>query len=101
MARESALIVLDGYPLQVFMQAVKDQVPPAIAVITSGLRDHAKAVLVGTAPASLPKPEPNPAQLKAVEPPPTHVVNKADPVLAAANFQPLDRGPERILKVTP
>jgi hypothetical protein len=99
LARDSAVIVLDAHPLRVFLEAVKAQVPPEAGLVTNVLRDHAKAVLAGTAPASLPKPEPDPAQLKAVEPPPTHVINTADPVLAAANFQPLDRGPERILKV--
>jgi hypothetical protein len=101
LARESALIVLDARPLKVFLEAVKQQVPPEVGLVSSVLRDHAKAVLAGTAPASLPKPEPAPAQLKAVEQPPTHVVNKADPVLAAADFQPLDRGPARTLKVGP
>jgi hypothetical protein len=101
LARESTLIVLDAQPLHVFIDAVKQQVPPEVEAISKVLREHAKAVLGGSAPASLPKPEPEPTQLKAVEPPPTHVVNTADPVLAAANFQALDRGPERTLKVTP
>jgi hypothetical protein len=109
MARESALIVLDGHPLQVFMHAVKEQVPPTVAVITNGLRDHAKAVLAGTAPASLPKPVAEPGKPKVIElrdekaprSPPVALINTSDPVMAAANFQPLDRGPERMLKVTP
>ena len=99
LARESAVIVHDAHLLKVFLEAVQAQVPPEASLVTNVLRDHAKAVLAGTAPASLPKPEPDPSQLKVVEPPPTHVVNTADPVLAAANFQPLDRGPDRVLKV--
>jgi len=44
-------------------------------LVASVLRDHAKAVLAGTAPASLPVPEAEPARLKAVEPsPPTQTV---------------------------
>ena len=101
LARESATIIPDARPLRVFLEAVKQQVPPEAGLVSSVLRDHAKAVLAGTAPASLPKPEPDPSQLKSVEQPPRHVVNTADPVLAAADFQPLDRGPERMLKVTP
>jgi hypothetical protein len=99
LARESATIVLDAHPLKVFLEAVKQQVPPEAGLVSSVLRDHAKAVLAGTAPASLPKPEAEPAQLRKVEPPSVQVVNTADPVLAAANFQPLDRGPDRVLKV--
>jgi hypothetical protein len=100
LARESGAIVLDAHPLEVFLEAVKAQVPPEAGLVTNVLRDHAKAVLAGTVPASLPKPEPAPAQLKAVEQPPTHVVNTADPVLAEANFATYDRGPSRTLKVT-
>jgi hypothetical protein len=74
LARESAVITLDAHPLQVFLDAVKQQVPPAADVVASVLRDHAKAVLVGTAPAFLPKPEPEPAPFKLVEPPPTELL---------------------------
>jgi hypothetical protein len=55
LARESATIVLDAHPLKVFLEAVKQQVPPEAGLVTNVLRDHAKAVLAGTAPASLPK----------------------------------------------
>ena len=99
LARESAVIVHDAHLLKVFLEAVKAQVPPEASLVTNVLRDHAKAVLAGTAPASLPKPEADPSQLKVVEP--THVVNTADPVLAAANFQALGRGPSRTLQVGP
>ncbi|SHG08590.1 hypothetical protein [Bradyrhizobium erythrophlei] len=109
MARESALIVLDGHPLQVFMHAVREQVPPTIAVITNGLRDHAKAVLAGTLPPTLPKPAAEPVKPKATEmreekaprSPHAALVNTSDPVMAAANFQPLDRGPARKLEIAP
>ncbi len=99
LARESATIIPDARPLRVFLEAVKQQVPPEAGLVSSVLRDHAKAVLAGTAPASLPKPEAECVQLSVVEPPLVEVVNTADPVLAAANFQPLDRGPDRVLKV--
>jgi hypothetical protein len=101
LARESATIVPDAYPLEVFLAAVKQQVPPEAGLVSRVLRDHAKAVLAGTAPASLPTPEAEPAQLRKVEPPPFHVVNTADPVLAAADFKPVDRGPDRVLRITP
>jgi hypothetical protein len=93
LARESATIVPDAHPLKVFLQAVKQQVPPEAGLVSNVLRDHAKAVLAGTAPASLPKPEAEPAQLRAVE--------AVSPVLAAANFQRLDRGSARTLKIAP
>jgi hypothetical protein len=108
-ARESAVIVLDAHPLQVFLDAVKEQVPPAAELVTSVLRDHARAVLAGTAPASLPKPAAEPVKPKVTElrdekaprSPRAALINIPDPVIAAANFRPLDRGPERMLKVTP
>jgi hypothetical protein len=109
MARESALIVLDAHPLQVFMHAVKEQVPPTVAVITNGLRDHAKAVLAGTLPPTLPKPAAEPVKPKVTElraekaprSPHAALINTSDPVMAAANFQPLDRGPARKLEIAP
>ena len=109
MARDSALIVLDGHPLQVFMHAVKEQVPPTVAVITNGLRDHAKAVLAGTLPPTLPKPAAEPIKPKVTElrdekaprSPRAALINTPDPVMAAANFQPLDRGPARKLEIAP
>jgi len=58
LADESAVITLDARALHVFLDAVRQQVPPAAEVVTSVLRDHAKAVLNKTAPASLPKPAP-------------------------------------------
>jgi hypothetical protein len=83
--------------LRVFLEAVKAQVPPEAGLVTNVLRDHAKAVLAGTAPASLPKPEPEPAPVRRIEPP-TEVVN---PILVAADFQPIDRGPARKLEIAP
>ena len=101
LARESATIVLDAHPLKVFLEAVQKQVPPEAGLVSRVLRDHAKAVLAGIAPASLPKPAAEPAQLRKVEPPPFRVVNMADPVLAAAKFTVIDRGSDRILRITP
>lgn len=98
LARESAAIVLDAHPLQVFLKAVKQQVPPEIAMVSTVLRDRAKAVLAGTAPASLAKPVAEPANLPVIGQ--TAINTADDPVLAAAKFQPLDRGPARSLKVT-
>jgi hypothetical protein len=109
LARDSALIVLDGHPLQVFMHAVKEQVPPTVLVITTGLRDHAKAVLAGTLPPTLPKPAAAPVKPKVTElrnekaprSPHAALINTSDPVIVAANFQPLDRGPARKLEIAP
>lgn len=58
-ARETTVIVTDALPLKVFVEAVALQVPPEVEFVTSVLQGHARAVLAGTAPASLPKlPEP-------------------------------------------
>jgi hypothetical protein len=63
-ARESALIVVDAHPLKTFLEAVQAQVGPEADLIVSVLQGHAKAVLAGTAPASLPKPAtPEPAKI--------------------------------------
>jgi hypothetical protein len=118
-ARESAVIIVDAHPLQVFLEAVQQQVPPEADLVVSVLQGHASAVLVGTAAASLPKlPTPEPA--KVIERPVTvrmfrmrtvrwldaHGVQQTadqytdvdraphgNPVLAAANFE-VKTGPE-------
>src|SRR6202171_2372281 len=97
LARESATIVPDAHPLKVFLEAVKQQVPPEAGLVSRVLRDHAKAVLAGTAPASLPQPEAEPAPLRVLEPAPeatrpphTLRVMASDP-LASADFQVMDR----------
>jgi hypothetical protein len=69
LAHESAVITLDAHPLEVFLGAVKQQVPPAAEMVTHVLRDHAKAVLNKTAPASLPKPKPAPVVVVEQRPP--------------------------------
>jgi len=69
LARESAAITLDAHPLKVFVEAVQAQVPPETEFVASVLQGHAKAVLNGAAPASLPKP-PEPAPVVVVEQPP-------------------------------
>jgi hypothetical protein len=75
LARESAVITLDAHPLHQFLEAVKQQVPPAAEMVANVLQHHAKAVLAGTAPASLPKPEAQPAPAVAVEQkPPTRTL---------------------------
>jgi hypothetical protein len=70
LARESAIIIPDAEPLKVFLEAVQQQVQPEANLITSVLEGHAKAVLAGTAPASLPKPAAL-AQPKIIEQPVT------------------------------
>jgi hypothetical protein len=67
-ARESAVIILDAGPLKVFVEAIQQQLPPEIEFVSTVLQGHAKAVLAGTAPASLPKP-PEPAPVVVVDPP--------------------------------
>ncbi|CCE00660.1 hypothetical protein [Bradyrhizobium sp. STM 3809] len=68
LARESAIILPDAEPLRVFLEAVQQQVGPEASMITGVLEGHAKAVLAGTAPASLPKPVP-PEPVRVVERP--------------------------------
>jgi hypothetical protein len=68
--REASPIILDGHAISAFVMSARQQLPPAIEVLVDGLRNHAKAVLAGTARASLPvaaAPEP---VLKVVESPP-------------------------------
>jgi hypothetical protein len=65
-ARESAVIVMDAGPLKIFAETIQQQLPPEIDFVAGVLEGHAKAVLSGTAPASLPK-LPEPVQPKIVE----------------------------------
>jgi hypothetical protein len=67
-ARESAVIVIDALPLKTFVDAVQQQVGPEIDFVAGVLEGHAKAVLAGTAPASLPT-QPEAAPVVVVEPP--------------------------------
>ncbi len=69
-AREAALIILDGHPVASFVLSAREQLPPAIEVIVVGLRNHARAVIDRRAPASLPRPEPEPVKLALVPPSP-------------------------------
>jgi hypothetical protein len=89
-----------------FVNVGRAQMPPAVEMVATMLRAYADDVVSGKAPATLPRGD---------EPPmsPTEPVPKverhcqvapdlaADPVLVQANFQPVDRGPARVLKVTP
>jgi hypothetical protein len=65
LARHSATLTVDAHGLHVFLEAIQQQVPPAAALVATVLRDHAAAVLAGTAPASLPLPEALPVPLTA------------------------------------
>jgi hypothetical protein len=112
LARESAVITLGAYPLQIFLNAVKQQVAPETDLVAGLLRDHAKAVLAGTAPASLPKSaEPVAIEQPASSTPEPHFSYqplkhaprfrgaparsaKVDPALAAAGFSVIDRSSE-------
>jgi hypothetical protein len=92
--------------LDEFIAVGRAQVPPAVELVGTMLRAHADAVIAGKAPAALPRPEELPVKVAETAPKVQHGRKTApdmasDPVLAAANFQPLDRGPDRILKVTP
>jgi hypothetical protein len=61
----AAAIIYDATGLQVFTANVRSEVPAAIKMIASILRDRAHATISGTAPASLPKVAlaPKPVQL--------------------------------------
>jgi hypothetical protein len=73
-SRETSPIVLDANGLQAFAQDCRTQIPPAIAVIVSGLKAHAAAVLAGTAKASLLRPDEPTPKLRVIAPPPTKTV---------------------------
>jgi hypothetical protein len=53
-----AAIVLDGHGLQAFAMNARVEVPAAVTMIVGILKDRARATLAGTAPAALPKAEP-------------------------------------------
>jgi hypothetical protein len=70
----TAPIILDANGLQAFAQDCRTQIPPAIAVIVTGLKAHAAAVLAGTAKASLMTPDVPAPKQKVVPAPPTETV---------------------------
>jgi hypothetical protein len=74
LSRDTAPIVLDANGLQAFAQDCRAQIPPAIAVIVTGLKAHAAAVLAGTAKASLMRPDVPAPKPRAVPVPPTETV---------------------------
>jgi hypothetical protein len=88
-----------------FITVGRAQVPPAVDLVAQMLRAHADAVMAGKAPATLPRPEELPLKAAEIAPKVRHRPKMgpdmaSDPVLVEANFQSLDRGPARVLKVT-
>jgi hypothetical protein len=83
-----------------FVTIGRAQVPDAVDVVSKLLRAHADAVIAGSAPATLPLPE-EPAPKGERRPPAADATAAPNAVLVEANFQSLDRGPARTLKVTP
>lgn len=89
-----------------FVNVGRAQVPPAVDLVGQMLRAYADDIIAGKAPATLPCPEES-ALSQANDPAPKPervakiVPDAASAGLVAANFQPLDRGPDRVLKVTP
>jgi hypothetical protein len=82
------------------------EVPPAVDLIATMLRAHADNVLACKAPPTLPRSDEQPMNATESAPKVERRYQAApdlasDAVLAQANFQPVDRGPARVLKVTP
>jgi hypothetical protein len=73
-SRKTAPIVLDANGTTVFVMAAREQLPPAIAVIVTGLKAHAKAVIDGKAKATLPKVDAPAPRPQPVAPPPVERV---------------------------
>ena len=55
-AREGGLLIPEGRAVAEFTLSAREQLPPAIEMVVVGLRNHARGVLSGHAPASLPRP---------------------------------------------
>jgi hypothetical protein len=72
-ARQSGLLVPEGRAVAEFTLSAHTQLPPATAMVVGALHAHAKAVLAGGAPASLPRPAPAPKL--AIVPPPVPMTN--------------------------
>jgi hypothetical protein len=70
-ARQSGLLIPEGRAVAEFTLSALMQLPPAVEMVTAALRQHARGVLSGHAPASLPRPAAEPVKLEIVPPMPT------------------------------
>jgi hypothetical protein len=70
-AKEGGLLIPESLAVHQFVLSAREQLKPAIAMITASLGAHAKAVLSGHAPGSLPRPAPPPVKLAIVPSEPT------------------------------
>ena len=88
--------------LDEFVTIARAQLPPAVDLVGQMLRAYADDVVAGKAPATLPRPEPKAAEATpSVQRLTPTAPDMTDPVLVEANFQPLHRGPDGVLKVSP
>jgi HAMP domain-containing protein len=55
-SKEAGLIIPEAVAVDHFVRSAREQIPPATTMIVGALYAHAKAVLAGGAPASLPRP---------------------------------------------
>lgn len=92
-------VVFEALGLDKFMAICRAEVPSALELVSTLLRAHADAIVCGRAPATLPRAEEPAPKLQLTAKPAPPVV--PDPVLVAANFQRVDRGPDRVLMVQP
>ena len=73
-ARESGLLIPEGGAVAEFTLSARERLPPAVEMVVVGLRNHARGVLSGHGPASLPRPAAPPVQLKVVPAEPMQTV---------------------------
>jgi hypothetical protein len=69
-SKEGGLIVPESRAISIFTGDANAQLKPATEMVVAALRQHAQGVLSGHAPASLPRPAPEPVKLALVKPPP-------------------------------
>jgi hypothetical protein len=73
-AAREILIIPEAQAVAEFTKSMHTQIPVAVEMIVVGLKGHARGVLSGHAPASLPRPAPPPVKL-AIVPAPEATVN--------------------------
>jgi hypothetical protein len=70
-ANEGGILIPESRAVYEFTLSARQQLQPAIQMVVAGLHAHAKAVIAGGAPASLPRPAAPAPKLAIVPPPPT------------------------------
>jgi hypothetical protein len=74
-AKEGGLLIPESVAVHEFTRSAREQLVPAVEMVVGALKQHARGVLSGQAPASLPRPAAPAPVLTVVGPPPEPTMN--------------------------